>query len=125
MMSSYYKTDINYSNEDSIRILQGKMLLQCEWMVQVADGVGVTWLKTPVLHLAVLKKRWQPAIPACLFKSRDIKLSIINYSFTEELIIIAFQGAGGCMSLPYWGLVIEMQFSIPILTQSRVEETAL
>lgn len=58
-------------------------------------------------------------------KSKDIKLSIINYSFIEELIMIAFLGAGGCVSVPYWGLVIEMQFSIPILTQSRVEETAL
>jgi len=34
----------------------------------VADVDGMTWLKTSVLHLAVLKKRWQPVIPACYLR---------------------------------------------------------
>lgn len=73
-------------------------------------------------------KEEMTASNSCLLfkvKSRDIKLSIINYSFIEKLIIIAFQGTEGCMNLPYWGLVIEMQFSILILTQSRVDDPAL
>ena len=73
-------------------------------------------------------KEEMTASNSCLLfkvKSGDITLSIINYSFIEKLIIIAFLGAEGCMNLPYWGLVIEMQFSIPILTQSSVEYTAL
>lgn len=58
-------------------------------------------------------------------KSRDIKLSIINYSFIEKLIIIASLGAEGCMNLPCLGLVTGTQFSILILMQSRMEVPAL
>lgn len=61
-------------------------------------------------------KEEMTASNSCLLfkvKSRDIKLSIINYCFIEKLIIIAFLGAEGCMNLPWWSLVNEMQFSIP------------
>lgn len=97
------------------------------WM----DGVSAWWSWGDLIENTCAApgtaKEEMTASNSCLLfkvKSRDIKLSIINYSFIEELIIVAFLGVGGCMNLPCWGLVIEMQFSIPILTQSRVEETA-